>query len=98
MKFVVEVEIPHEPFNTLVRKGTAGQVIGEALGRIKPEVCYFTDNGVGRGAFMVVDIDDYTQLPNVTEPLMLALNASVHYRIAMSPDDLQNAGLEKYAE
>ena len=98
MKFVVEAEFPHEPFNTLVRQGKAGQTIGEALCQIKPEVCYFTDVGVGRGMFMVVDIDDYTQLPNVTEPLMLVLNASVHYRIAMSPEDLQKAGLEKYAE
>ena len=98
MKFIVEVEIPHEPFNTLIREGKAGQVIGEALGKIRPEVCYFTDNGVGRGVFMIVDIDDYAQLPHVTEPLMLALNASVHYRIAMSQEELQKAGLDKYAE
>jgi hypothetical protein len=97
MKFIIEVDSPLEPFNTYVRQGTAGEKIGEVLGAIKPEVMYFTDNGVGRGAMMIVDLDSAAQAPHVTEPLMLTFNASVHYRVAMSPEDLQSAGLEKYA-
>ena len=98
MKFIVEVDMPMEPFNTFVREGTVGQKIGEVLGAIKPEVVYFTDNGVGRGVLMIVDVENYSQLPNITEPLMLNFNASVHYRLAMAPEELQQAGLEKYAE
>lgn len=97
MKFIVDVSIPHEPFNTCVRDGSAGEKLGEALGTIAPEVAYFTDNDVGRGMMMVVDIDDYAQLPHITEPLMLAFNASVHYRIAISPEALEKADLERYA-
>jgi len=97
MKFIIEAEFPHEPFNTYVRQGTAGEKIGEVLGAIKPEVIYFTDNGVGRGAMMIVDLDSAAQAPHVTEPLMLTFGASVHYRFAMSPEDLQSAGLERYA-
>jgi hypothetical protein len=58
---------------------------------------YFTDNGAGRGAMMVVDLDSAGQAPHVTEPLMLNFGASVHYRFAMSTEDLQSAGLERYA-
>jgi hypothetical protein len=29
--------------------------------------------------------------------LMLNFDASVHYRVAMAPEELQSAGLEKYA-
>jgi len=97
MKFIVDVGFPLEPFSTHVRQGTAGEKIGEVLGAIKPEVIYFTDNGVGRGAVMIVDLDNAGQVPHVTEPLMLNFGASVHYRIAMSPEDLQSAGLERYA-
>ena len=97
MKFIIEVDFPLEPFNTYVRQGTVGEKIGEVLGAIKPEVMYFTDNGIGRGAVMIVDLDNAAQAPHVTEPLMLTFNASVHYRVAMSPEDLQSAGLEKYA-
>jgi hypothetical protein len=97
MKFIVEVDFPLEPFSTYVRQGTAGEKIGEVLGAIKPEVIYFTDNGVGRGAVMIVDVDSAGQVPHVTEPLMLNFGASVHYRVAMSPEELQSAGLERYA-
>jgi len=97
MKFIIEVEFPLEPFNTYVRQGTIGEKIGEVLGAIKPEVVYFTDSGVGRGVVMIVELDSAAQAPHVTEPLMLNFNASVHYRVAMSPEELQSAGLDRYA-
>jgi hypothetical protein len=97
MKLIVEVGFPLEPFNTYVREGTAGGKIGEVLGAIKPEVIYFTDNGVGRGAMMIIEVDSASQVPHVTEPLMLTFGASVHYRLAMAPEELQSAGLERYA-
>jgi len=97
MKFIVEVDLPLEPFNTYVRNGTAGEKIGEALGAVKPEVVYFTDNGVGRGAVIIVELDSASQIPHVTEPFMLTFDASVHYRVAMTPEDLQAAGLDRFA-
>lgn len=97
MKFVVEVSFPTEPFNTYVRQGTAGQKLEEILGTIKPEVIYLTDNGVGRGAMMVVELESAGQVPHITEPLMLAFEASVHYRLALPPEELMAAGLERYA-
>ena len=97
MKFLIEVGFPLEPFNTYVRKGDVGERIGEILGGIKPEVAYFTDNGPGRGLHMIVDLPDMSHVPYVTEPLMLAFDATVHYRIAISPEELQKAGLERYA-
>ena len=39
------------------------------LEAIKPEVMYFTDSGVGRGAVMIVELDSASQAPHVTEPL-----------------------------
>ena len=72
-------------------------MIGETLQAINPEVIYFTDSGVGRGLVMIVELDNASQAPHVTEPLMLTFNASVHYRVAMAPDELASAGLEKFA-
>ena len=97
MKYIVEVSFPHEPFNTYVRDGTARQKVDETLEAIEPEAIYFTDKGVGRGAIMIVDIDDASQIPNVTQPLFLAFDATVHWHIAMLPEDLINAGIEKFA-
>jgi hypothetical protein len=97
MKFIVEASFPHEPFNSYVRDGSAGERIGETLQALHPEVVYFTDLGVGRGILMIVDVADASQMPHVTEPLMLTFNASVHYRIAIAPEELAAAGLDKYA-
>ena len=46
---------------------------------------------------MIVELDSASQVPRVTEPFMLTVNAPVHYRIAMSPEELQAAGLDRYA-
>jgi hypothetical protein len=97
MKFIVEASFPLEPFNAYVRQGVAGEKIGEVLGAIGAEVVYFTDHGAGRGATLVVDIEDFSQLPHVTEPLMLTFDAEVHYRVAIAPEELQTAGLDRYA-
>ena len=97
MKFIVEADLPLEPFSTYVRQGAAGEKIAAVLGAIKPETVYFTDSGVGRGVLMIVDLDSASQIPHVTEPLMLTFGASVHYRVAISPAELQSAGLDKFA-
>ncbi len=46
---------------------------------------------------MIVDLENASQAPHITEPLMLNFNASVHYRVAMAPEELAAAALEKYA-
>ena len=97
MKFIIEATFPHEPFNSFVRDGTVGQRLSETLAAIKPEVVYFTDSGVGRGALMIVELETAADAPHVTEPLMLTFLASVHYRVAMAPEELASAGLERYA-
>ena len=46
---------------------------------------------------MIVELDSASQIPHVTEPFMLTFDASVHYRVAMTPEDLQAAGLDRFA-
>ncbi len=43
MRMLLNVEVPHEPFNTLFRNGTAGQIIGRILEETNPESVYFTE-------------------------------------------------------
>ena len=94
MRMLLDVAFPHEPFNSLVRKGVAGKKIEEALDAIKPESVYFTDQDGQRGAVMVVNLADPSKLPAMAEPLFLTFNADLKLRIAMTPDDLKKAGLD----
>jgi hypothetical protein len=98
MRFVVRVSIPTEKFNQYVLDGTAGQKIGRVLDEIKPEATYFTaENGV-RGGYLIVNIDDPSEMPRIGEPFFLLFGAKVEYFPTMLPQDLQKAGLEQIGQ
>ncbi|MEJ2157037.1 MAG: hypothetical protein P8X96_17015 [Desulfobacteraceae bacterium] len=94
MRLLMNVKIPHEPFNTLLRKGRAGEIIQEIVKELKPESIYFTEQGGTRGAVAIVNIDNASDIPSLSEPFFLSFNADCEFRVAMSPDDLAKAGLE----
>lgn len=94
MRCILDVKFPLEPFNTMVKKGTAGQAIEKALGDIKPEAVYFSAREGKRGAIIIVNLDSPAQMPSLAEPLFLSFNASVELHPVMTPDDLAKAGLE----
>ena len=95
MRMLLNVEIPHEPFNTLVREGKAGAIIGRILEEIKPEAVYFTEQDGTRGAILIIDVREPSRVPSFAEPFFLNFNADCRFRIAMSPEDLGRAGLEE---
>lgn len=95
MKMLLTVEIPHEPFNSLVRSGKAGEMIERILEAIKPEMAYFTEQDGTRGAIFVIDVQNPSDVPRFAEPFFLNFQANCKFRILMSPDDLQKAGLEE---
>ena len=94
MRMLMNVRIPHEPFNTLVKEGTAGEIIGRILNDLKPESIYFTEQGGNRGAIAVIDVEDPSQVPSFSEPFFLNFNAECEFRIAMSLEDIGKAGLD----
>jgi hypothetical protein len=95
MKMLLTVQIPHEPFNTLVRQGKAGALLGRILDDVKPEAVYFTEQDGTRGAVLVLNVPDSSRIPSLAEPFFLNFNADCRFRIAMSPEDLAKAGLDE---
>jgi len=91
---ILNITIPHEPFNTAVRRGTAGATIGKIVEEIKPELIYFTEQDGHRGAMMIVDVPEPSAVPALAEPWFLAFNADVQFRIAMSLEDLGKSGID----
>jgi hypothetical protein len=94
MKMLLDITIPHEPFNSLVRQGVAGKKIAEILEVIKPEAAYFTEQDGKRGAILVVDLANPSKIPSLAEPFYLTFNADVKFRVMMAPDDLKKSGLD----
>jgi hypothetical protein len=95
MRILQLVTFPHEAFNAAVRDGTAGEKINRILETIKPETVYFTEYNGKRGAVLVIDLPDPSVIPALSEPWFLTFNADVHFQIAMTPADLQKAGLDE---
>ena len=95
MRMLLNVDFPPEAFNQAVKDGTVGQKIRRILEDTKPEAVYFTEQNGRRGAILIVDLAESSQVPAWFEPWFLAFNADVEFHIAMTPDDLQKAGLEE---
>jgi hypothetical protein len=93
MRMLLIAECPHEPFNTLVRKGTAGEVMGKILAAVKPEAAYFTELSGRRTAVLVVNLENASQIPALAEPFFLNFHADCHFHPVMSSEDLQRSGL-----
>jgi uncharacterized protein (DUF885 family) len=93
MRMVMKVWMPVEPFNTLVRNGTAGAKMQQILEDIKPEAAYFTAQDGHRGGIIIVNINDTSDIPHYAEPFFLTFNAEVQFHPAMTPEDLGRADL-----
>ncbi len=94
MRMMMLVECPIEPFNGLVRNGTAGQKMKQILDDIKPEAAYFGERNGKRGGILIVDVGSPSDVPRLAEPWFLTFHAEVEFRICMLPQDLGQANLE----
>ena len=94
MRMLVRVRIPHEKFNQAVRDGSISSKIRRILEENKPEAVYFTEQNGHRGAILIIDMADPSQVPKFAEPWFLTFNADVKFQVVMTPEDLQKAGLE----
>ena len=94
MRMLLNIRIPHEPFNAFVRDGSIGELMERILAEMKPEAAYFTEQNGTRGAIIVVDLEEPSQIPKFAEPWFLTFNADCEFRVVMVADDLKKAGLE----
>ena len=95
MRMLLHVKIPHEKFNAAVRDGSAEKKMKEILEETKPEAVYFTEYDGHRGAIMIINLNDPSEVLKFAEPWFLSFNADVEFRVAMKPEDLGRAGLEE---
>jgi hypothetical protein len=95
MRMLLKVKFPHAEFNKAVRDGSIGNKMRRILEDANPEAVYFTEQNGQRGAILIVDMIDPSQVPALAEPWFLTFNADVEFHIVMTPEDLQKGGLEE---
>ena len=100
MRFMLTFRIPPEEGNAAIRDGSLPQTIQTILEDLKPEAAYFSDIEGARGGYFVINMDDASQMPALSEPLFLGLGATIQAHPVMVPEDLEKAGpdLEQLAQ
>ena len=95
MRILLTIRIPHETFNAFVKDGSAGAKTEAILDEIKPEAVYFTEMNGQRTIVMIAELEKPSGIPALAEPWFLVFNAAVEFHVVMSPQDLQDAGLDR---
>ena len=91
MRFMLTFRIPMDKGNAAVRDGTIGNILQSILDDLKPEAAYFADIEGARGGYLVVNMDDASQIPAIAEPIFLALGATVQVHPVFTPEDMPRA-------
>ena len=91
MRFLVKAHMDVEAANALARQGQLGSTIQSILEDLKPEAAYFVADEGQRTAYLVVDMQDPSQIPALAEPWFLAFNATIEALPAMVAEDLAKA-------
>jgi hypothetical protein len=92
---LLHAKIPHKEFNAAVRDGSAEKKMKQILKATKAEAVYFTEYDGQRGAILIINVNDPSEVPKFAEPWFLSFNADVQFHIAMTPEELARGGLEK---
>lgn len=92
MKFLVKFEFPTDAGNAAIKDPKFGAKMETLLKDLKAEAAYFAAVNGNRCGFIIVNMDDASQIPAIAEPLFLWLKAKVDIMPVMLPQDLAKAG------
>lgn len=104
MRVMVTFSIQPEKGDALIKDGSMGEILQSILEEIEPEAVYFTTMEGTRGEIMVIDVDEASRIPAMTEPLLLGLGATMQRQPVLTPEDLGMAsesmqhGAQKYRQ
>ncbi len=88
MRFMVTFRVPMDEGNAAIRDGSIGPTMEAILDDLKPEAAYLAEIEGARGGYLVVNMDDASQMPAIFEPLYLGLGATVQIKPVFTPDDM----------
>ena len=89
MRILITFSINPEKGDQLIKEGRIGESMGSILEELQPEAVYFTDVEGTRGGFLVVNMEDASQIPNFVEPLFLGVGATVRLQPVITAEDLR---------
>jgi hypothetical protein len=89
MRMLMTVEMDTEATNSGIKDGSMAKLMDSALQNMHPEATYFTTHEGRRTAYIVLDINEPSQMVQLSEPFFMDLKAKVDWSPVMNADDLQ---------
>jgi hypothetical protein len=88
MRFMLTFRIPPEEGNAAMKDGRFMPAFRSVLDDLQPEAAYLSDIEGARGGYLVINMDDASQIPAIAEPLFLGMGATVQIHPVFTPDDM----------
>ncbi len=88
MKCIMKIRMSKESGNDNLRDPEFGKKMQEALAEVKAEAAYFATIDGYRGGYVIVNIDNASQLATYAEPFFNWMNAEIEFIPVMTPEDL----------
>jgi hypothetical protein len=92
MRVLLKANMSTAAANAAVKRGKLGPTLQSILDDLKPEAAYFTAEKGQRTAYLVLDIQDVSELTKIAEPWFLAFDAAVEVSPLMTAKDVAKAG------
>jgi hypothetical protein len=91
MKYILRIKMPNTKANEVIKDPEFGTKMKQVLEDVKAETAYFTTIDGLRGGYVVVNLNDPSELPRVSAPFFLWLDAEVEIQPIMTIQDLGKA-------
>jgi hypothetical protein len=100
MRVLLKARLDTEMANRHIQQGTLGPLMKSVMEELKPEAAYFGIENGKRTAYIVLNMQEPSELPRIAEPFFLALGAEIDVTPVMVSEDLGKAmaGIEGLAK
>ena len=97
MRVMVKFALPTQESNALVSDGSIGQTMQTLLGNLEPEAVYFCHVDGKRGGYLVMNVEEGSEIVTKIEPFFLQMGAEIDTFPVMNADEL-GAGLQSLGQ
>jgi hypothetical protein len=97
MRVMVKFTLPTQESNALVSDGSIGQTMQTLLGNLEPEAAYFCHVDGKRGGYLVMNVEEGSEIVTKIEPFFLQMGAEIDTFPVMNADEL-GAGLQSLGQ
>jgi hypothetical protein len=97
MRMLMTVEMDTEATNRGIKDGSLPKLMNSALQDMHPEAAYFGTHDGHRTAYIILDINEPSQMVQTSEPFFMDLKAKVTWSPVMNAEDLEK-GLSQLSQ